>query len=120
MYFFHYAILAIQKFVIEEYYLNADRCALFKNLKEFYILASPMKEEYNVVMFLAFLEDCPVLQKIQIDVSFCSYFYVVVFFKLTIFTTIFLCITVSKVLLEWDTQEIVHIWGCKISKHVFK
>ncbi|CAL5334846.1 unnamed protein product [Camellia sinensis] len=57
----------IIEFVIEEYYLNGDRCALFKNLKEFYILASPMKEEYNVVMFLAFLEDCPVLQKIQID-----------------------------------------------------
>ncbi|KAI8014475.1 F-box/LRR-repeat protein [Camellia lanceoleosa] len=57
----------IIEFVIEEYYLNGDRCTLFKNLKEFYILASPMKEEYNVVMFLAFLEDCPVLQKIQID-----------------------------------------------------
>ncbi|KAI8014469.1 putative F-box/LRR-repeat protein [Camellia lanceoleosa] len=55
------------QFVIEEYYRNGKRCTIFKNLKEFYFMGSQLKEEYNMVIFCAFLEDCPLLQKIKID-----------------------------------------------------
>lgn len=55
------------QFVIEEYYRNGKRCTIFKNLKEFYFMGSQLKEEYNMVFFFAFLEDCPLLQKIKID-----------------------------------------------------
>ncbi|KAL7265255.1 hypothetical protein ACSBR1_003090 [Camellia fascicularis] len=57
------------QFVIEEYYRNGKRCTIFKNLKEFYFVGSQLKEEYNMVFFFAFLEDCPLLQKIKIDLK---------------------------------------------------